>query len=151
MSLSAFILSQKQHQPYYETFFLKGQLRLLFIMIIISFIRECITLYHSWSPLLSTPGTASLTVVSQCIFIYAYARHVRPPSLCGFPRFLFPNFAFFSCDSARIIELSSAQLDRAEIANFVPVSWAMLLNSKEFRSEAQLKYTVLRKALPGGV
>ena len=64
----------------------------------------------------------------------------------------------FSCDSAfftlsdlaRIIELSSAQLDRTEIANFAPVSWAMLLNSKEFRSEVQLKYTVLHEALPSG-
>ena len=57
---------------------------------------------------------------------------------------------FTLSDLARIIELSSAQLDRAEIANFAPVSWAMLLNSKEFGSEAQLKYTVLREALPSG-
>ena len=27
-------------------------------------------------------------------------KHVRPPRLCGFLRFLFPNFAFCSCDSA---------------------------------------------------
>ena len=61
--------------------------------------------------------------------------------------FFIPNFAFFSCNSAfvtlsdlaRIIELRSAQLDRVEIANFAPVSSAMLLNSKEFGSEAQLK------------
>ena len=58
---------------------------------------------------------------------------------------------FTLSDLARIIELSSAQLDCAEIANFAPVSWAMLLNSKEFGSEAQLKYTVLREALPSGV
>ena len=64
--------------------------------------------------------------------IWTYIRHVRPPRLRGFPHFLFPNFAFFSCDSAfftrpdlaRIIELSSAQLDCTEIANFAPVSWA---------------------------
>ena len=28
---------------------------------------------------------------------------------------------------------TAAQLDRAEIANFAPVSWAMLLNSKEVK------------------
>ena len=61
------------------------------------------------------------------------------------------HFFFTLSDLARIIELSSAQLDRVEIANFAPVSWAMLLNSKEFGSEAQLKYTVLREALPSGV
>ena len=34
---------------------------------------------------------------------------MTPPRLCGFPRFLFPNFAFFHAtrtDLARIIELS---------------------------------------------
>ena len=61
-----------------------------------------------------------------------------------------PLFFFTLSDLARIIELSSAQLDRAEIANFVPVSWAMLLNSKEFGSEAQLMYTVLWEAVPSG-
>ena len=45
---------------------------------------------------------------------------------------------------------SRTQLNRTEIANFAPVSWAMLLNSKEFRSEVQLKYTVLREALASG-
>ena len=33
---------------------------------------------------------------------------------------------FFYSDFARIIELSSAQLDRVEIANFAPVLWATL-------------------------
>ena len=68
--------------------------------------------------------------------------------------FFFPTSRFFHAtplfvtlsDLARIIELSSAQLVRAEIANFAPVSWAMLLNSKKFGSKAQLKYTVLREA-----
>ena len=63
--------------------------------------------------------------------IIGFIGHLRPSRLRGFPHFLFPNFAFFSsCDSAfftlsdlaRIIELSSAQLDRAEIANIAPVS-----------------------------
>ena len=65
--------------------------------------------------------------------------------------FFLSNFAFFPLsDLARIIELSLAQLDCAEFANFASLSWAMLLNSKEFGSEAQLKYTVLREALPSG-
>ena len=69
--------------------------------------------------------------------------------------FYFPTSRYFRVfftlsDLARIMELSSAQLDPAEIANFAPVSWAMLLISKEFGSKAQLKYTVLREAVPSG-
>ena len=64
--------------------------------------------------------------------------------------FLCDSVFFTLPDLARIIELSSAQPDRAEIANFAPVSWAILLNSKEFGSEPQLKYTVLREALLSG-
>ena len=59
------------------------------------------------------------------LFHFHFQARERPLRLLGFLRFLFPNFFHALYDLARIIELSSAQLDRTEIANFVPVSWAM--------------------------
>ena len=74
----------------------------------------------------------SLVSIRVIINVGLTVRHVRPPRLRGSWRFFISQLLrgffhatplFFTLyDLARIIELSSAQLDRTEIADFAPVS-----------------------------
>ena len=91
----------------------------------------CHKIFISWKPNFVTAlvwySQRYVRIKSCCFEVH---RHVRPPRLRGFPLFFISQLRVFSCDFAfftlpdlaRIIELSSAQLVRAEIANFAPVS-----------------------------